>query len=97
MSVALQIMLILQFLAFSSALETGMTLSDLAILVPIVMLVTLLPFTINGIGLRETALTLVGATFGLTATYAIAMAWLFLGVNLIYAIIGGLIYMRGRR
>ena len=95
-SMALQAMIILQFFAFSSALQAGVSLPEIAVLVPVVMLVTLLPITINGIGLRETALAVVGAAFALTANDAIAMAWLFLGVHFLYAVIGGLIYMAGR-
>jgi len=95
-SLALQAMIILQYFAFSRALQADVSLSDLGVLVPVVMLVTLLPITINGIGLRETALTVVGAAFGLAAEDAITMAWMFLGVHLLYAVIGGLIYMLGR-
>ena len=95
-SIGLQVMIVLQFFAFSSALGSEISLAGVAVLVPVVTLVTLLPLTINGIGLRETALAVLGAAFGLTVEDAIAMAWLFLGVHLLYAVIGGLIFMLGR-
>lgn len=95
-SVALQVTIVVQFVVLSSAAEVDVSPWGLAILIPVVTLVTLIPVTINGIGLRETSLAVLGANFGLTAESAVALAWLFLAFQFAYVLVGGLIYMWGR-
>jgi hypothetical protein len=70
-----------------------MDFAALAVIVPIVSLLTILPISINGIGVREVGFAAVGAAFGLSIDGAIALAWLFLLIATLYALVGGLIYL----
>lgn len=96
LSVLLQIEIVILFAVLAMAM--GMTISpgELAVVVPLVTLVTLLPISINGIGLREASLALLGAYFGLTPADAISLAWTVLFLQMLYALIGGCIYLKGR-
>ncbi len=88
-SVVLQLLIICQYTVLSQALGVGLSISELAMIVPIVTLVSLLPISINGIGLRESALAVLGSSFGLTVANAVAMGWLEVGFKIIYSLVGG--------
>lgn len=97
LSMGLQLVIVLQYWILSSALGVDLSLATLAVLVPIVTLVSLLPISINGIGLRESALAVLGAPFGLEASEAVALAWLFLAFQFVWAMAGGVVYLAGGR
>lgn len=97
LGVVLQLNVIAQFLVLAAAFETGISLWALAVLVPIVNLITLLPVSINGLGVREGALAALGAPFGLAVEEAVLLAYAWVIFSLTYALIGGVIYLRGRR
>lgn len=92
LSVAWQLLVILEYLLLAKALGLAVGAWVLAVIVPIATLITLLPVTINGIGLREGALAVLGAGFGLGTHDAIALAWLFVLLGLPYAATGGVLY-----
>jgi hypothetical protein len=94
--VLLQLNVIAQFLVLAAALEVGIDLLQLAVLVPIVNLITLLPVSINGFGVREGALAALGAPFGLTVGGAVLLAYAWVAFALLWGLIGGLVYLRGR-
>ena len=96
-SVALQAVVIFQFAVISRALGLDISISALAVIVPLVSLVTTLPVSINGIGLREAAFVVIGAPFGLSNEGAVAMSLLFLFVATLYAMVGGAIYLLSHR
>jgi hypothetical protein len=93
LSCILQAVVVCQFTILAAALDLGMDFAALAVIVPIVSLLTILPISINGIGVREVGLAAVGAAFGLSIDGAIALAWLFLLIATLYALVGGLIYL----
>ncbi|UCF27649.1 MAG: flippase-like domain-containing protein, partial [Chloroflexota bacterium] len=62
------------------------------ILVPIVLTVLIVPFSINGIGLREGAFVFLLAGIGVTAYDAIAFSLLSFFLVLTQAVIGGIIF-----
>ena len=95
--VTLQGVVILYFAALGAALGLDLTLSQFAILIPITSLLTAVPISINGIGIREASLVLFGSSFGLAVDDAVALAWLFLCVAAIYGLMGGVIFAVGRR
>jgi hypothetical protein len=93
LSCILQAVVVCQFTILAAALDLGMDFAALAVIVPIVSLLTILPISINGIGVREVGFAAVGAAFGLSIDGAIALAWLFLLIATLYALVGGLIYL----
>jgi hypothetical protein len=93
---ALQFAIVVEYFMLSMALGMEVSLWAFSVLIPIVTLISLLPVSVNGIGLREAALAVLGAPFGITVGDAVAMAWLFVFVHWLYAIFGGIIYLIGR-
>lgn len=96
LSILLQIAMVILFAVLAMAMGIAISPGALAVVVPLVTLVTLLPITVNGIGLRETALALLGAHFGLALADAISLAWTVLFLQMLYALIGGCIYLKGK-
>ncbi|OFX13829.1 MAG: hypothetical protein A2Z18_02400 [Armatimonadetes bacterium RBG_16_58_9] len=97
LSMGLQVLLIAQYWALAAAFGIHVSIWSLAVIVPIVNLISLIPVAINGIGVRENALALLGAPIGLAPSGAIAVAWGFLFATFVYAIVGGVLHLRGRR
>ncbi len=92
LSVAVQFVLICDFYVLSQLYHGNLSLLQACLVTPLVNLSTSVPISINGIGVREGVLALLGSSFGLTVAGATAMAWTFVGVSLLYALIGGAIY-----
>jgi uncharacterized membrane protein YbhN (UPF0104 family) len=92
LSMALQGLVILEYVLFAKALGLGVSARALGIIIPIVTMIEMAPVTVGGIGLREGALSVLGSSVGLRPQDAIALAWLFLGTALSYAVAGWLTY-----
>ena len=71
--------------------------SPATVVIPVVMLISMIPVTINGIGLRESSLVMLGAPFGLNASSAVALACAFVAITFVYALLGALVQLRVRR
>ncbi len=95
-SVGIQLNLVLHYFLLAKALGIGIPLLDLAVLIPVVTLISLIPVTINGIGLREGALVALGAPLGVDPAEAVALGALYLALLLPYAIAGGVLAGVGR-
>jgi hypothetical protein len=69
------------------------------VIVPIQVLVTLLPITVNGLGVREWILILLtdALSSGVTSSQAISLGLLFTLVGLIVSLVGGGFYVAGNR
>lgn len=96
LSVALMVEIVALYVLIAFAFDMPVSASALAVLVPIVSMIAMLPVTINGIGLREGALAVLGAPFGMTMADAIVLAWTVLLLQSLYAVLGGFVYMAGR-
>jgi glycosyltransferase 2 family protein len=96
LSLIVQFLIVAQYLVLSTALGLSINLWELAVLVPIVTVITWLPVTINGIGLREVSLVALSNNFGMVPSEAIALAWLFLLYTLPPGILGAAIYAIGK-
>ncbi len=95
LSLCMQLNIIVEYWLLSAALGIGLSVWELAVLVPIVSMISMIPITINGIGLRENALNTLGVSFGLNPENAIALAWSFLALKIMLAAFGGLIQLVG--
>ncbi len=96
LSLVVQALIVAQYLLLAAALGLSINLWELAVLVPIVTLVTWLPLTINGIGLREASLIALAGTFGMGPADAVALSWLFVLYTWPTALIGAVVYFIGR-
>jgi len=97
LSIALQVVIVIQYFALTAALGVHVSLWNLSIIVSVVTLISLAPISINGIGLRENALIVLGAPVGLSANAAAAIGALCAAILLGYGLAGGVIYMRSVR
>jgi uncharacterized protein (TIRG00374 family) len=91
-SIVLQINVILFFYFIGVSLSLGVSLLYFTIIVPIAMIVLLVPFSINGIGIREGIFVLLLTELGVAPNDAIALSWISFGLMLTQGIIGGIIF-----
>jgi len=96
LSIGLQASIIVQYWLLAGALGLDVSFRGLAVLIPVVTLISMMPITINGIGLREQALRTLGASLGFTAASAVALGWAFVMVKVLWALAGGIIQLRYR-
>ncbi len=89
----LQVNVILHFFLIGRALSLQIHLVDYFIFIPIVLLIQLIPITINGLGLREGAYIEIFEFYGIAAGSAFAFALVDVAFMLLIGIIGGIIYV----
>jgi uncharacterized membrane protein YbhN (UPF0104 family) len=66
------------------------------IVVPMVTLLTLLPVSVNGMGVREGGMILFLAPLGISDATAVSLAFLCFAVYTAASLLGGLVYLFGR-
>ncbi len=60
--------------------------------VPIALIIMMIPLSINGIGLREGAFTVLLGQFGVEVSLALTFSWVYYGMTLVHGVIGGVVY-----
>lgn len=63
------------------------------VVVPLVSLLTFLPISINGYGVRESALALIFSSYHIAPATTLVLALLMDAQVLVYGAVGGLIYL----
>ncbi len=76
---------------------TGLQALQLFVLVPLLGILVALPVSINGIGLRESFTALLFTSAGLGRAPAVAMELIAFLVQVAWSLVGGLLFLRGRR
>ncbi len=66
------------------------------VMVPMVSLLTLLPVSVNGMGVREGATALFLAPLGVEQGTALTLAFLWFAVYTVVSLLGGAVYLFGR-
>ena len=95
-SLLLQINVILFYYFIGVSLDLGVSFLYFAIIVPVALVVLLVPFSINGIGIREGIFVYLLTGLGVENKDAIALSWISFGLMLTQGIIGGIIFaLRG--
>jgi uncharacterized protein (TIRG00374 family) len=99
LSVGLQVAVVGNGYFLSRALHVDIPLSYFFLIVPLVVFVMMVPISINAIGVRENAWAFFFAAFGVAnaAATGVAVAWLDYGFVLFQALVGGAVWMWGRR
>jgi uncharacterized protein (TIRG00374 family) len=98
LSAGLQAAVVLNAWALLHAIGTPLPLVDLLLVVPIAVVVTSLPLTVNGIGLRENLWAALLARYGFAPAAGVALAWLDSGLVLLQALVGAALFVSaGRR
>ena len=96
LAMLMQIVMMAHFAFLAFVLRIDVSYWDLASLIPIVSIATLLPISINGIGVREVTLASLGSLVGLSTEDAVTLSWAFLLISTLYAVLGGLFYAVGQ-
>ena len=92
-AVVLQVNVVLFYYLIGLAFDLPIPFLDYFIIIPIVLLVQVVPVTINGLGLREGAYVALFASYGITAGTAVSYSVIDVALRLVVAVIGGLVYM----
>jgi len=91
------------FFVFARSLGISLTFWDVLQFLPVVLIVTLLPITVNGHGLREAILILyfnqmgismAGGTAYSTTEIVVALSVLIVGTDMLWSLPGGLLMLR---
>jgi uncharacterized membrane protein YbhN (UPF0104 family) len=86
---------VLTVMALGGALGLDLPPEAYCIAVPLVGLMTALPISLNGVGVREGGLVWVLSTYGVSEAQSVALGFLWLSVTVATGLIGGLVYMLG--
>jgi uncharacterized protein (TIRG00374 family) len=95
-SLLLQVNVILFYYFIGISLNLGVSFLYFSMIVPIALVVLLVPFSINGIGIREGIFVYLLTELGVATKDAIALSWISFGLMLTQGLIGGIIFaLRG--
>jgi len=89
----LQINVILHFFLIGKALHLQIQFFDYFIFIPIVLLIQLIPITINGLGLREGSYIEIFEFYGVAPGTAFSFAFIDVAFMLIIGLAGGIVYV----
>lgn len=96
-ALVVQVLFVLFYAAVVQALRIPVTVMDLALIVPLSLIVQMLPVSINGFGLREATFSLYFIRIGLPIESAVLLSLVGLGLTMFFSLSGAVIYVsRGR-
>jgi uncharacterized protein (TIRG00374 family) len=93
LGLALQLLFILHYFVLSIAFSLDLPFSFFMVVIPVIFLLSMLPVSINGIGVRENLFVYFFAKVSVSPEKSLAIAWMAFVMILFYALIGGVIYM----
>lgn len=96
LSILLQSNVIIFYWLIARSLGFGLSVGQMFLVVPIATFLMMLPISINGIGVRESAWVGLLALYAVGKAPAVALAWLEYGLMLLLGLIGGIIYATRR-
>jgi hypothetical protein len=86
-------LLVTLFFTVAEAMALPADFGQLASVLPMVAMVTVLPITWNGLGLREAAFVTFLGVYGVPAAQAVAISLTAFGVILLWNLVGGVVYL----
>ncbi len=92
-SILLQANVVLHYFLIARSVDIGIGFANFFLVVPLAILVTMLPVTINGIGIREGVYVFFFGIYGVAAPVTIAYTWIGYAILLLNGIIGGFVYI----
>jgi hypothetical protein len=90
-------LVILVYFMCARSLGGTITITALAVVVPLVTLLTLIPFSLNGLGIREGGFVFLLSFFGVAKAEALSISLLCYALTLLFSVVGGLIFLGMRR
>ena len=96
--ILVQTTLVAFYVAVARGLAIPITVSQLALLVPVSFIVQMVPVSVNGFGVREATFTVYFARIGLSGESAFALSFIGAVLIMIFSLSGAVAYvLRGRR
>lgn len=92
-AVLVQTQLVIYYLAVVYALNLPVTVWDLAVIVPLSLVVQMLPVSVNGFGLREATFSLYFARLGLPVHQGVVLSLVAAGLAMLFSLSGAAVYM----
>lgn len=98
-SMALNLFCVLQIWALGSGLGTDVPFSVLLFSVPMIICISALPITPNGLGVRENlyVYVLASISMGMEPAKALTLSLLAYAGSLLWSLVGGVVYMMFKR
>ncbi len=93
----LQLNVILYYFLIGRALHLDIPLIDYFIFIPIVLVIQIIPVTINGLGLREGSYIEIFRYYGIQPQTAVSFSLVDVAFNLVLGLFGGIIYVARKR
>jgi uncharacterized protein (TIRG00374 family) len=93
----LQLNVILYYFLIGRALHLDIQFIDYFIFIPIVLVIQIIPVTINGLGLREGSYIEIFKYYGILPQAAVSFSLVDVAFNLVLGLIGGTIYVSRKR
>lgn len=93
LSLLVQVSLALVWFACAIGISVKTSVLYYFLYIPIIGVLTMIPVTIGGLGLRENLFVSLFSAHGMTTAQAGAISLLYLIVNFIFAIIGGIVFL----
>ena len=96
-SIAVQVLRVLQTYCLGLALGLAVPLGVYFALVPIILLIVLMPVTINGIGTTQAGFVWLFGRAGVASAPAFALSVLFLAIAIVGNLPGAVLYLKGSK
>lgn len=96
-AVLVQTLLVVFYLAVVYALHLPVTVWDLAVIVPVSLVVQMLPVSLNGLGLREATFSYYFTHIGLPDHYGVLLSLVAAGLAMLFSLSGAAVYMTRSR
>jgi len=93
LAIAVQITMVVTNICAARAMGLNVTDIQLFIAIPLTAIITALPVSINGLGIREAAYATLLALFGIPAEQAVALSLVMTAAIVGWSLIGGLIFV----
>lgn len=92
-AVLVQTQLVIYYLAVVYALNLPVAVWDLAVIVPLSLVVQMLPVSVNGFGLREATFSLYFSRLGLPVHQGVLISLVAAGLAMLFSLSGAAVYM----
>lgn len=96
-SIVFQANVVLHYYLIGLALGIDIPMYLYFAIIPVSLFIMIIPASINGIGIREQVFNFLFGYFGVAAHVSVSLAWIALGMVLVQAVVGGLIFTIRRK
>ncbi|MCK4321146.1 flippase-like domain-containing protein [candidate division WOR-3 bacterium] len=96
-SLLVQMMIICINFFLAMSLSIDISFISLIAYIPLITIISLIPITINGLGMRESAYVFLFSSYGIARGEALSLSLVFFAASVIASVIGGIVFIFIRR